>query len=68
MLLTSVSVNKKIDNGVNVLLMFNVLKKCIVTPTVLTRVHNNYVTLQLANLSDDDINLKIGTKLCEAEY
>ena len=51
-LLTSVSVNKKVDNGVNVLMMSNVLKKCIVTPTVLTRVHNNCVTLQLANLSD----------------
>ena len=42
--LTSVSVNKKVDNDVNVSLMPNVLKKCIVTSTVLTRVHTNCVT------------------------
>ena len=67
-LITSVSINRKVDNGVNVLLMTNVLKKCVVTPTILTNVHNNCVTLQLANLSDDDVELKVGTKLCEAEY
>ena len=48
--------------------MSNVLKKCVVTPTILTSVRNNCVTLQQANLSDDDVNIKVGTKLCEAEY
>ena len=70
-MLTSVSVNKRVDNGVNVLMISNVLRECIVTiisSTVLTRVHNDCITLQLANPSNDDVNLKIGTKLCEAEY
>ena len=67
-LLTSVSINKKVDNGINPLLVSNVLRKCTVSPTVLTRVHNNCVPLQLENFSDDDVNLKIGTNLYEAEY
>ena len=46
--------------------MSTVLKKCVITPTILTCVHNNCVTLQLENLSDDDVNLKVGIKLCEA--
>ena len=53
-LLTSVSINRKVNNGVNVSLMSNVLKKCVVSPTIFTCAHNNCVTLQLADLSDDD--------------
>ena len=49
-LISSVSINKKVNKGVNVLLMFNVFKKCVVTLTILTCAHTDCVTLQLANL------------------
>ena len=64
----SVAVNKKIKNNADLLIYPNVIKKSVVLASVLTHTKSSNVTIQLANLSNEEIKLKTGTKLSEGIY
>ena len=64
----SVEVNKKIKDNADLLIYPNVIKKSVVLASVLTHTKSSNVTIQLANLSNEGITLKTGTKLSEGIY
>ena len=64
----SVEVNKRIKDNTDLLIYPNVIKKSVVLASVLTHTKSSNVTIQLANLSNEEIKLKTGTKLSEGIY
>ena len=67
-LTTSAKINKSIKNNKDIILSQCVIKDSIAVASVLTNVRDGKIKVQLANLSENDITVKAGTRLCDGQY
>ena len=65
---TSVKINRSITNDRDIILSPCVIKDSIAVASILTNVRGSKIKVQLANLSEDDIILKAGTRPCDGQY
>ena len=67
LMLATVPVNKQIRNGTDIILPRKQLTENVVLASVVTRVTNNCITVNLVNVSNEQETLTPGTKLGPAE-
>lgn len=67
-MLATVPVNKQIENGREIVLQNTQITDSIALASVVSRVVNNCIKVNLMNINDDKVTLTPGTKLCIAEY
>jgi len=65
---TTVPINKQITNGRELILHSNCIQESIYLANVITVVDKNHIQVNLINVSEEDVTLTKGTRICTAEY